>query len=319
MKRFVNTREAIVTEAIDGLLFSSEGSLARLDGYPHIKVVVRTDWDKRRVAVISGGGAGHEPAHAGFVGPGMLTGAVCGEIFASPSVDAVLACILAVTGEAGCLLIVKNYTGDRLNFGLAAEKAKRLGLAVEMVVVSDDVALPDSSPPRGIAGTLFVHKIAGHLAESGHSLATVRQGALDAAGAIRSLGVSLSTCTVPGQQTQTRLGVREAELGMGIHGEPGASVIEAGSAKQIVELMVAQLCAGRSDGDQRVGLLVNNLGAVPPIEMGVIVNEVLASRLGLAVEMVVVTDDVAQPDSSHPPRNPRTHLVHKNTGQLAQT
>ena len=106
--------------------------------------MVRADWDRRKVAVVSGGGAGHEPAHAGFVGDGMLTAAVCGEIFASPSVDAVLAAILAVTGDAGCLLVVKNYTGDRLNFGLAAERARAMGLAVEMVIVADDVAIPDA-------------------------------------------------------------------------------------------------------------------------------------------------------------------------------
>src|SRR5881275_600233 len=149
MKRFLNARETMVQEAIDGLLCSSAGSgLARLDGYPHIKVVVRKDWDKRKVAVVSGGGAGHEPAHAGYVGRGMLAGAVSGDIFASPSVDAVLACILAVTGAPGCLLVVKNYTGDRLNFGLAAEKAKQLGYKVEMVIVSDDIALPDAPKPR---------------------------------------------------------------------------------------------------------------------------------------------------------------------------
>ena len=119
MAQFLNTKETLVTEAIDGLLASSGGQLTRLDGYPHIKVVYRSDWDKSKVALVSGGGSGHEPAHAGFVGAGMLTAAVCGEVFASPSVEAVLAGILAVTGEAGCLLIVKNYTGDRLNFGLA--------------------------------------------------------------------------------------------------------------------------------------------------------------------------------------------------------
>lgn len=286
MKRFVNAREAIVTEAIDGLLSGSEGTLARLDGYPHIKVVVRSDWDKRKVAVVSGGGAGHEPAHAGFVGAGMLTGAVCGEIFASPSVDAVLACILAVTGEAGCLLVVKNYTGDRLNFGLAAEKAKRLGHKVELVVVADDVALPDALQPRGIAGTLFVHKIAGYLAESGHPLSTVKRVAQDAAGSIRSLGVSLSTCTVPGNEPEARLGAHEAELGMGIHGEPGASVIEAGSVKQIVETMAARLCDGEPGRDRSFGLLVNNLGAVPPMEMSVIVNEVMASTLGSRIDLL---------------------------------
>ena len=113
MAQFVNAKDDLVKEAIDGVLAASGGALARLDGYPHIKVVYRADWDRSNVALISGGGSGHEPAHAGFVGPGMLTAAVCGEVFASPSVEAVLAGILAVTGEAGCLLIVKNYTGDR--------------------------------------------------------------------------------------------------------------------------------------------------------------------------------------------------------------
>ena len=128
MAQFINAKEDLVTQAIDGVLAASDGMLSRLDGYPHIKVVFRTDWDKSKVALVSGGGSGHEPAHAGFVGQGMLTAAVCGEVFASPSVEAVLAGILAVTGDAGCLLIVKNYTGDRLNFGLAAERAKPLGV-----------------------------------------------------------------------------------------------------------------------------------------------------------------------------------------------
>jgi dihydroxyacetone kinase len=286
MKRFVNSRDSIVTDAIDGMLSGSEGRLARLDGYPHVKVVVRNDWDKRKVAVISGGGAGHEPAHASFVGAGMLTGAVSGEIFASPSVDAVLACIMAVTGAPGCLLVVKNYTGDRLNFGLAAEKAKRLGYAVEMLIVSDDIALPEAAQPRGIAGTLFVHKIAGHLAESGHSLATVKRGAQDAADAIRSLGVSFSTCTVPGHEPEGRLGEGEAELGMGIHGEPGASVITAGSAKQVVELMAARLGEGETGSEERFGVLVNNLGAVPPMEMSILVNEVMASSIGPRIDLL---------------------------------
>src|SRR5262245_437028 len=141
MKHFFNRREDIVTEALDGLLLTSApGQLARLDTYPAIKVILRADWDKSKVAVISGGGAGHEPSHAGFVGKGMLTAAVSGEIFASPSVDAVLTAIRAVTGDAGCLLVVKNYTGDRLNFGLAAEKARAEGFNVEMVIVADDIA-----------------------------------------------------------------------------------------------------------------------------------------------------------------------------------
>ena len=158
MQLFINEKNNVVTEAIDGLIQGSSGRLSRLDGYPHIKVVVRSDWDRSKVALISGGGSGHEPSHAGFVGQGMLTAAVCGDVFASPSVDAVLAAILAVTGPQGCLLIVKNYTGDRLNFGLAAERARSIGLKVSMVVVDDDIALPDIPQPRGLAGTLLSTK-----------------------------------------------------------------------------------------------------------------------------------------------------------------
>src|ERR1700733_7176911 len=173
MKHFINNRSDIVTEAIDAAVMLGEGKLARLDGYPASKVVGRADWDRSKVAVLSGGGGGHEPTHAGFVGDGMLTAAVCGEIFASPSVNAVLEGILAVTGEAGCLLIVKNYTGDRLNFGLAATKARAMGFHVEMVIVADDIAIAGAAQPRGLAGTLFVHKVAGDLARAGAPLRVV--------------------------------------------------------------------------------------------------------------------------------------------------
>ena len=186
MTHFMNERDAIVTDAIDGLLATSPGPLARLDGFPNVKVVVRADWDRSKVALVSGGGSGHEPAHAGFVGRGALTAAVCGEIFASPTVDAVYAAILAVTGDRGCLLIVKNYSGDRLNFGLAAERARAAGLKVEMVIVADDIALEDFAQPRGIAGTLFVHKIAGSAAELGANLETVAAIAIRVAGAVKS-------------------------------------------------------------------------------------------------------------------------------------
>ncbi|HVJ89505.1 MAG TPA: dihydroxyacetone kinase subunit DhaK [Labilithrix sp.] len=178
MKHFINERQDIVTEAIDAEVALSNGTLSRLDGFPSIKVVVRTDWDRSKVAIVSGGGAGHEPSHVGFVGDGMLTAAVCGEIFASPSVDAVFAAILAVTGTPGCLLIVKNYTGDRLNFGLAAEKARGMGLDVEMVIVGDDVAIPDARQPRGLAGTLFVHKVSMHLRRIRHDSPSCKQFAI---------------------------------------------------------------------------------------------------------------------------------------------
>ena len=227
MAQFINTKENLVTQSLDGfLLTSGNANLMRLDGYPHIKVVCRTDHKPSRVALISGGGSGHEPAHAGFVGKGMLTAAVCGEVFASPSVDAVLAGILAVTGKGGCLLIVKNYTGDRLNFGLAAEKARSLGKKVEMVVVGDDIAIPGILQPRGVAGTLFVHKIAGHLAEQGATLAVVAAAAHKIAKATVSLGISLNSCTLPGIGREDRVPAGKAELGLGIHGEPGVELID---------------------------------------------------------------------------------------------
>ncbi|WP_209509776.1 dihydroxyacetone kinase subunit DhaK [Ruegeria sp. HKCCE4150] len=268
MAQFLNTKETLVTEAIDGLLTSSGGQLIRLDGYPHIKVVLRSDWDKSKVALVSGGGSGHEPAHAGFVGAGMLTAAVCGEVFASPSVEAVLAGILAVTGEAGCLLIVKNYTGDRLNFGLAAERARALGRKVEMVVVDDDIALPDLPQPRGVAGTLFVHKIAGALAESGADLDTVTTAARNTIAKVVSIGMSLDTCTVPGSPKEDRIAPGKAELGLGIHGEPGVQQVEFSNAVSAMSTVVEKL-------KQRVGTgdcvaLVNNLGSTTPLEMAVL-------------------------------------------------
>lgn len=287
MKHFFNRRESIVTEALDGLLRTSvPGTLARLDSYPDIKVVVRADWDKSRVAVISGGGAGHEPSHAGFVGRGMLTAAVSGEIFASPSVDAVLTAIRAVTGKPGCFLVVKNYTGDRLNFGLAAEKARAEGFDVEMVIVADDIALPDINQPRGVAGTLFVHKIAGHLAESGEGLASVAAVAKAAAADIVSLGVSYSSCSIPGQPFEDRLADDQGELGLGIHGEPGVEKITVQNADSIIAIMTERLAAAmKSDGDY--ALLINNLGAVPPVEMSLVANAVLSSPFASRVALTV--------------------------------
>lgn len=287
MKHFFNRRDSIVTEALDGLLRTTPpGRLARLDTYPDIKVVLRADWDKSRVAVISGGGAGHEPSHAGFVGRGLLTAAVSGEIFASPSVEAVLTAIRAVTGAPGCLLVVKNYTGDRLNFGLAAERARTEGYKVEMAIVADDIALPDIPQPRGVAGTLFVHKIAGHLAETGADLATVATAARAAAADIASLGVSLSSCSIPGQPFEGRLGAEEGELGLGIHGEPGVERIPLLPASDIVGLMHERLGA-RLDPAAAYALLINNLGSVPPLEMSLIAEALLASDLGRGVKLVI--------------------------------
>lgn len=285
MTQFINKRENIVTEAIDGTLMASGGRLVRLDGYPHIRVVLRADWDKSRVALVSGGGSGHEPAHAGFVGPGMLTAAVCGDVFASPSVDAVLAGILAVTGPAGCLLVVKNYTGDRLNFGLAAERARAFGLKVNMVIVGDDIALPDLPQSRGLAGTLFVHKIAGALAEKGHDLAAVTRAAERVIAGTRSIGMSLDTCTVPGSAKEDRIAKGKAELGLGIHGEPGVQQIDFTGAEQAMASMIEKL-ATRADDASYVALL-NNLGAASVLEMSILTYELLRSDLGRKIKYIV--------------------------------
>lgn len=276
---FFNDRKQLVNDAIEGILISApHGNLVKLDIDPAIRVVARSDWDKSRVAVISGGGSGHEPAHAGFVGKGMLTAAVCGDLFASPSVDAVLNAIVAVTGDRGCLLIVKNYTGDRLNFGLAAEKAKRYGLKVEMVIVADDIALPDNKQPRGIAGTALVHKIAGFAAEKGKSLSEVRDIAQQACENLWSLGVAMQTCNLPGSDDEEgRIKQGHVELGLGIHGEPGASVVETQNSKAIIDTLIAPL--KEKAGDGRFAVLINNLGGVSALEMALLTKELAHSAL----------------------------------------
>lgn len=285
MAQFINRREDVVTEAIDGLLATSRSALARLDGYPHIRVVVRSDWDKSKVALVSGGGSGHEPAHAGFVGKGMLTAAVCGDVFASPSVDAVLAGILAVTGPAGCLLIVKNYTGDRLNFGLAAERARAFGLNVSMVIVDDDIALPDLPQARGVAGTLFVHKVAGAYAENGADLETVTAAARRVIAGTKSIGMSLDTCTVPGSPKEDRIPPGLAELGLGIHGEAGVEQVDFSGAQSAMAAVAAKLAAAIPDRPHVA--LINNLGGTSVLEMSVLAHELARSAIGGRISHIV--------------------------------
>lgn len=285
---FLNTRESLVNDAIEGVILSSPyANLVKLDIDPAIRVVARSDWDKSRVAVISGGGAGHEPAHVGFVGKGMLTAAVCGDLFASPSVDAVLNAIVAVTGDRGCLLIVKNYTGDRLNFGLAAEKARSRGLKVEMVIVGDDIALPDNKQPRGIGGTAMVHKIAGHAAELGRSLDEVVKITQQACENIFSLGVAMRTCSLPeGGDEEERIHTGQVELGLGIHGEPGASIMKTRNSGKIVGEMVKRLCKAAGK-EARLAVMVNNLGGTSELEMGLIVAEIVRSPLHAQIDFLI--------------------------------
>ncbi|XP_057767608.1 putative 3,4-dihydroxy-2-butanone kinase isoform X1 [Salvia miltiorrhiza] len=298
-KKLINDPNDVVTEFIEGLVETYPG-LQYLDGFPDVKVVLRADvsgatYDK--VAVISGGGSGHEPAHAGFVGEGMLTAAICGDVFASPPVDSILAGIRAVTGPSGCLLIVKNYTGDRLNFGLAAEQAKSEGYKVEMVIVGDDCALP---PPRGIAGrrglagTILVHKIAGAAAASGLSLEEVAAEAKRASDMVGTMGVALSVCTLPGQVTPDRLGPGKMELGLGIHGEPGAAVADLQPVDIVVSHVLKQILSAETNyvpitRGSRVVLMINGLGATPLMELMIAAGKAvpgLQLEHGLAVERV---------------------------------
>ena len=285
---FFNQRANLVNDVIEGTIIASPwNNLARLESDPAIRVVVRRDLDKNNVAVISGGGSGHEPAHAGFVGKGMLTAAVCGDLFASPSVDAVLTAIQAVTGDAGCLLIVKNYTGDRLNFGLAAEKARRMGYNVEMLIVGDDISLPDNKHPRGIAGTILVHKVAGYFAERGHNLATVLREAQYAAGHTFSLGLALASCHLPQDaETAPRHHADQAELGMGIHGEPGASVIATQNSAEIVTLMAEKLSAALPETG-RLAVMINNLGGVSIAEMAILTRELAHTPLQQRIDWLI--------------------------------
>jgi dihydroxyacetone kinase len=287
MKKLINRPEMVVEEMIEGIV-AVHPSLERLPG---LTVVIRSDAVEvrdRRVAVISGGGSGHEPAHAGYVGRGMLSAAVAGDVFTSPSPDAVLAAIRAVTGPPGALLIVKNYTGDRLNFGLAAEMARAEGYAVEMVIVADDVALAatdrgEHAGRRGLAGTILVHKVAGAAAEAELTLAEVAVEARAAAANVGTMGVALSPCTVPAAGTPGfTLGDEEIELGLGIHGEPGVRRGPLEPADALVDRLMDAIvddARGRLGRGVPVALLVNNLGATPVMELAI-----AARRTVLALE-----------------------------------
>ncbi|SCY64096.1 dihydroxyacetone kinase family protein [Rhizobium sp. NFACC06-2] len=274
MKKLINDPATVVRDMLEGVVALSPATVLLADE----NVVIRSGLqapEKRRVAVLSGGGSGHEPAHAGYVGAGMLTVAVAGDVFTSPSTDAVLAGIRAAAGPAGALVIVKNYTGDRLNFGLAAELARAEGIPVEIVVVADDVALKDTVPDdrrRGIAGTVLVHKLAGAAAEQGLPLQEVARIAREAAEKLSSMGISLGSCTLPAVgRPGFVLGDAEIEVGLGIHGEQGVRRMSIASADELVKLVFETIEAdGRLKSGDRVALLVNGLGSTPPMELAVV-------------------------------------------------
>ena len=289
MKKLINDPLNVVREMLEGAVATSPGQ-ALLD---RENVVVRDPIPTRAarpVALLSGGGSGHEPAHAGYVGEGMLTAAVAGDVFTSPSTDAVLAAIREVAGPAGAVLIVKNYTGDRLNFGLAGELARAEGIPVELVVVADDVALSgrvEKARSRGIAGTVLVHKVAGAAAARGLPLAEVAELARAAAENIGTMGVALGSCTLPAAgKPNFTLAADEVELGLGIHGEPGVRKAPLASADELVQTLLAAIIAQRGLGrGSRVALLVNGLGSTPPLELSIVARSAL---LSLAASGIVV-------------------------------
>ena len=283
MKKLINRPDQVIPEMLEGFL-ALYPDLARLS---HHNVLLRSDADQVReqqVALISGGGSGHEPAHGGYVGAGMLSAAVAGEVFTSPSADSVLAAIRAVSGRPGALLIVKNYTGDRLNFGLAAEMARAEGVWVETVVVADDVALAgteETAGRRGLAGTVLIHKIAGAAAAAGLDLPQVASLAQAAADNVGTMGVSLSAGTVPAVgKVSFTLGENEMELGLGIHGEPGVQRVPLASADEVIDALLKQIVSTlRLRPGERVVALLNNLGATTNMELAI-----LARRVVFALE-----------------------------------
>ncbi|MEV7092378.1 dihydroxyacetone kinase subunit DhaK [Amycolatopsis sp. NPDC051045] len=293
MKKIINDPANVVAESLRGLA-AAHADILRVQYDPD--VVVRAGAPVAgKVAVISGGGSGHEPLHGGFVGHGMLAAAVPGAVFTSPTPDAVQAAVTATTGEAGALLIVKNYTGDVLNFETAAELAAAEGLEVRSVVIDDDVAVKDSTYTagrRGVGGTVLLEKLTGAAAERGDSLDAVTALAQKVIGQVRSIGVALTAPTVPHAGTPSfDLEESEIEFGIGIHGEPGRERIPLEPADALVARMVEAVVEDLpfASGD-RVLLFTNSMGGTPLVELYLahgIAERLLADR-GIVVERRLV-------------------------------
>ena len=275
MKKLINKPERVVGEMCAGIVMAHP----ELEYVSKYKVIKKKALNKSKVSLISGGGSGHEPAHAGFIGKGMLDAAVCGDVFASPSQIQVYQAIRESAGEAGTLLIIKNYSGDMMNFKNAAFLAREDGLSVDYVKVDDDIAVQDSLYTvgrRGVAGTVFVHKLAGAAAEQGSDLAGVKAVAEKTIANVKSIGIALSSCTVPAKGSPTfELGENEIEYGIGIHGEPGIKREALAGAREMVSRMVASLCEElQVQANGRVAVLVNGFGASPLMELYLLNGEV---------------------------------------------
>ncbi|WP_416322539.1 dihydroxyacetone kinase subunit DhaK [Mycoplasmopsis felis] len=274
MKKIINKTENIVKEMIQGIVKANK----KVKQYQDFNVIYNKDFDKSKVALISGGGSGHEPSHMGFVGKGMLSGAIAGEVFTSPTPDQVEAAINALDSQKGTLLIIKNYTGDKLNFEIAQQLAQANGKNVETVLVDDDVAVENSTwtiGRRGIAGTVFVHKIAGALADKGASLLEVKNIAEKVIKNVHSFGISLNSIYIPttGKKSFT-LGEKEIEFGLGIHGEPGVKREEIKPSKEIVKEMLDLILKDYDYNNSEVALMVNGLGGTPEMELFIATNDI---------------------------------------------
>lgn len=288
MKKIINHTDDILQEMLRGFCYENDALVYKLDT---AEVIVTKSEHDDRVSLISGGGSGHEPAHAGFVGDGMLTAAVCGEIFTSPTPDQILEAITSVKNDKGVLLIVKNYSGDIMNFEMAQELAADEGIDVEMVVVNDDIAVEDSTYTtgrRGVAGTVFVHKILGYYAAQGMDLKSLKVMGDTLVKDIKTIGVALDAATVPAVGKKGfELNDQEIEFGVGIHGEPGYHRTAMKPSHELAQEMVQKLKKefAWSPGDT-YGILVNGLGATPYMEQYIFMNDVrsLLEQEGLNIE-----------------------------------
>ncbi len=291
MKKFINAPEQVEDQMIQGMVKAYPQYLRKLDCG---NVVVRSNKKEGKVALISGGGSGHEPAHGGYVGEGMLDAAVAGAVFTSPTPDQVYEGIKAIATDAGVLMVIKNYTGDVMNFEMAAEMAQADGIAVKQVVVNDDVAVKDSLYTvgrRGVAGTVFVHKIAGALAETGADLDAVTDVAQKVIDNVRTMGAAIRPCTVPAAgKPGFELGEDEMEVGIGIHGEPGTHREKIKPADEIVDMLLEQILADIDYSGSEVAVMVNSAGATPLMELYIIYNRVadVLAQKGISVYKALV-------------------------------
>ena len=281
MKKIINKPENVVTEMLDGLAYVHSDLVHRVEGFD---IIARNEQSTGQVGLISGCGSGHEPAHAGFVGDGMLSAAIAGAVFTSPTPDQILEAIKEADQGAGVFMVVKNYSGDIMNFEMAQELAEMEGIEVASVVVDDDIAVENSlytQGRRGVAGTIFVHKILGHAAREGKSLAEIKDLADKIVPNIHTIGLALSGATVPEVgKPGFVLAEDEIEYGIGIHGEPGYRKESMQPSRQLAEELTGKLLeAFEAKAGERYALLINGMGATPLMEQYVFTNDV-ASILG---------------------------------------